>query len=99
MSAITTVAPTLEPALVCRALRLSRATWYRRRRPPVPRAARPRSRPPRALSQVARQQVREALCSPRFVAVAPAEAVATLLDDGVYLASRRTLVHLPCHTC
>jgi len=94
MSAITTVAPTLEPALVCRALGLSRATWYRRRRPPVPRAARARSRPPRALSQVERQQVREVLCSPRFVDVAPAEVVATLLDEGVYLASGRTMYRI-----
>jgi putative transposase len=34
------------------------------------------------------------LCSPRFADAAPAEVVATLLDEGVYLASERTMYRL-----
>ncbi len=94
MTAISTVAPALEPTLACRALGLSRATWYRRRRPAVPAVRQPRPRPPRALSDAERQQVRDVLCSPRFVDVAPAEVVATLLDEGVWLASERTMYRL-----
>jgi len=95
MGAVHTVAPNLEPVLACRTLGLSRATWYRRRQPaagPTQRRARPR--PPRALSDPERQQVRDVLHSPRFVDVAPAEVVATLLDEGVYLASERTMYRL-----
>jgi putative transposase len=46
------------------------------------------------LSDAERQQLREVLCSPRFVDVAPAEIVATLLDEGVWLASERTMYRL-----
>jgi putative transposase len=90
MTAISTLAPDLGPVLACRALGLSRATWYRRRQP-APTVARPRPRPPRALSDAERQQVRDVLHAPRFVDVAPAEVVATLLDEGVWLASERTM--------
>jgi putative transposase len=53
-----------------------------------------RTRPPRALSDAERQAVRELLHAPRFVDVAPAEVVATLLDEGVYLASERTMYRI-----
>ncbi|MFL5882171.1 MAG: hypothetical protein ACJ782_19285 [Actinomycetota bacterium] len=46
------------------------------------------------MSDAERQQLREVLCSPRFVDVAPAEIVATLLDEGVWLASERTMYRL-----
>jgi putative transposase len=38
--------------------------------------------------------VREVLHAPQFVDVAPAEVVATLLDEGVYLASERTMYRI-----
>jgi putative transposase len=46
------------------------------------------------LPDAERQQIRDVLCSPRFVDVAPAEIVATLLDEGIYLASERTMYRL-----
>jgi putative transposase len=94
MATISTVAPELGAGQACRTLGLSRATWYRHRRPAVPTARRPRPPGPRALSDAERQQLREVLCSPRFVDVAPAEIVATLLDEGVWLASERTMYRL-----
>jgi putative transposase len=94
MAAINTVAPDLEPTLACRALGIARATWYRRRQTPAPTVRRRRPHGPRALSDAERQQVRDVLYSPRFVDVAPAEVVATLLDEGVYLASERTMYRL-----
>jgi putative transposase len=94
MATISTVAPELGAGQACRTLGLSRATWYRHRRPAVPKARRPRPPGPRALSDAERQQLREVLCSPRFVDVAPAEIVATLLDEGVWLASERTMYRL-----
>jgi hypothetical protein len=66
----------------CRALGASPATIYRRRRPPEPRAPKPRPTPERALSPAERERVLEVLQSERFVDVAPEEAWATLLDEG-----------------
>src|SRR5512132_1222728 len=70
-------------------------TRYRRRRPAAPPASSsPRPRQPRALSEAERQAVRAVLHAPRFVDAAPAEVVATLLDEGTYLASERTMYRI-----
>lgn len=78
----------------CESLGLPRATYYRRLRMPVqgPKPSRPR--PPRALSDEERQEVLDVLHSERFVDKAPATVVATLLDEGVYLASTRTVYRI-----
>jgi putative transposase len=94
MAAVDAAAPGLTAAEVCRAVGISQATLYRRRRPPAPAARSPRPRPQRALSDVERQAVRDLLHAPRFVDVAPAEVVATLLDEGSYLASERTMYRI-----
>jgi putative transposase len=95
MAAVDAVAPDLGAAQACRALGISRATLYRRRRPPAPPAfSPPRPRPPRALSEAERQAVRAVLPAPRFVDLAPAEVVATLLDEGTDLASERTMYRI-----
>ena len=47
--------------------------------------------PARALSEKERDKVFETLCSERFVDRSPAEVVATLLDEDVYLCSERTI--------
>jgi putative transposase len=95
MAAVATVAPDLGIIQARRGLGISRATLYRRRRPPAPPASSsPRPRPPRALSEAERQAVRALLGAPRFVDLAPAEVVATLLDEGTYLASERTMYRI-----
>ena len=78
----------------CRALGASPATIYRRRRPPAPRPVRPRAPSPRALSLPERDAVLAELHSERFVDSAPAAVWATLLDEGRYLASERTMYRL-----
>lgn len=79
----------------CRALVVNRATTYRRRRPrALVRVAPPRPRPARSLDDGERANVLEVLHSPRFVDVAPAQVYATLLDDGTYMASVRTMYRL-----
>jgi len=72
----------------CRALAVSRATLYRRRRPPPVRKARASHR---ALSEVERAEVLAMLNSERFADKPPAEIFATLLDEGTYLCSQRTM--------
>ncbi len=74
----------------CAALSVSRATFYRRLRPTTGHQQ-PRPTPARALSKQEQDEVYDILCSPRFVDRSPAEVKATLLDEGVYLASERTM--------
>ena len=78
----------------CRALGAASATIDRRRRPPAPRPHRPRSTSARALSEAEREAVLAELHSERFVDSSPAQVWATLLDEGRYLASERTMYRL-----
>jgi len=78
----------------CRALGASVATIYRRRRPPEPKPPKPRPMPARALTEPERAQVLDVLHSERFVDVSPEETWATLLDEGTYLCSPRTMYRI-----
>lgn len=81
----------------CAALGVSRATVHRHRvlrdGPPAAPSA-PRSKPDRALTIEQRQVVIDVLREPRFVDQAPAEIYATLLDEGVYHCSIRTMYRI-----
>jgi putative transposase len=92
--AIADIEPLIGTLPACRALGASRAGVYRRRRPP--RAPEPcrRPTPARALSEPERTAVLAQLHSERFVDSSPAEVWATLLDEGTYLASERTMYRL-----
>jgi transposase InsO family protein len=83
-------------ASACAALGLARASVYRARarrlQPPPSRSA--KRAPPRALGPQERSRVLDLLRTPRFVDRAPAEIYATLLDEGVYLGSIRTLYRI-----
>jgi putative transposase len=82
-------------AAACRALSVPRASLYRRLHPNEPAAARaPRPSPPRTLAHVEQQRVLEVLNSERFRDKAPAEVFATLLDEGTYLCSIRTMYRI-----
>lgn len=74
---------------LCRALGVSRATVYRRRREPAVATARQPS--PRALDEMEREQVRRELFSERFTDRSPYEVYAALLDENQYLCSVRTM--------
>jgi len=94
MGTVLAVAPEIGLAPACRALGVSRATAYRHRSP-RPRAERgPRPRPALALSDEERSTVLDVLHSERFADGSPAQAYATLLDEGTYLASERTMYRI-----
>jgi putative transposase len=92
MATVTEIGTRLGIASTCAALALPRATYYRWRRPPSVPPTRPLS--PRALSDTERAAVLSVLHEPRFVDLAPAEVYATLLDEGRYLCSERTMYRL-----
>jgi len=92
--AVEELTPLVGTSAACRALGAARATIYRRRRPAPPCAERSRPRPARALSPAEQESVLEELRSERFVDSSPAQVWATLLDEGRYLCSERTMYRL-----
>ncbi len=79
----------------CKAMGISRASFYRRRWPNEASTTERRARTsPRALSTEQRRQVRDTLNGERFMDKAPQEVYATLLDEGEYLCSVRTMYRL-----
>jgi putative transposase len=95
VKALLELVPPVQAAVACRALAVSRATFYRRRQgPSSPRRQGVRPPPPRALRPEERAQVLAVLHSERFVDRAPVQVAATLLDEGQYLCSPRTMYRL-----
>ncbi len=82
----------------CDALALAPRTYYDWKRPP--RARQPPKEPshrrmhPRALTVTQREWALEMLNSPRFSDRSASQVYATLLDEGIYLCSERTLYRI-----
>lgn len=91
MGAVEQHATSIGTAAACHVLGVSRASLYRGRRPVS--VARPRPAPPRALEAVERHGVLDLLHT-RFIDQAPAQVHATLLDEGTYLCSPRTMYRI-----
>ena len=99
MEAVNVLAPDVGMARACAALRVHRSGVYRedaRRRHlrPLPVTRSPQPAPPLALNEAERQALKDVLCSERFVDCAPPTIYATLLDEGTYLGSVRTMYRL-----
>jgi putative transposase len=93
MTIVTEQKVTLGVAPVCRALAVPRATYYRWHHPKVSVPGPPR-RVPRALPPEERQQVLALLHDDRFAELPPAEVYATLLDEGKFVCSVRTMYRI-----
>jgi putative transposase len=91
MAVVREVGPTLGVAPTCAALGLSRETYYRQQRPKVCGC---RRASPRALPAAERSAVLTVLHEPRFVDSAPPQVYASLLDEGRYLCSLRTMYRI-----
>lgn len=76
------------------AVGMPRSTYYRLLKPLQERAVKSRPRPQRMLSENERQVVIAVLHEDRFIDKAPAEIYATLLDEGIYLCSVRTMYRI-----
>ena len=86
-------------ARACRVMNVDRAAVYRERAAArhlhAPQRARlPRCRSPLALSDVEKHRVLDTLNSERFADCSPRQTYATLLDEGVYMSSVRTMYRL-----
>lgn len=80
----------------CQALNIARSSLYRARQPVLAQPE-PCGLPivsPRALSQAEKAVVRQVLDSERFQDQAPREVYATLIDEGQYLCSVRTMYRI-----
>jgi putative transposase len=88
MSAVTQLTVDVGTSAACRALHVSRASYYGdRRKASAPAVAAPRPSPARALRPAEREAVLARLHEERFQDHSPAAVYATLLDEGEYLCS------------
>ena len=87
-------APNVGVAPACRAVDVSRATWYRRRKKDAARHLAPRHRPARRLSDAERERIVNILCSDEFVDRSPRAVYAILLERDKYLCSVRTMYRI-----
>ncbi len=96
MNAAEELAPDVGMAAACRAMGVSRATLYRRRNPRAKSASddRAKRQQSRALDESQRRKVLDVLHADRFVDKAPATVYATLLDEGTYHCSIRTMYRI-----
>ena len=101
MAAAQELTPALGASAACRAMGLWRGVPARQQArsqrcalvgPPRPRA--PRRAPPLALDTQERQTLLDTLNGERFADTAPAAVHATLLDEGTYIGSVRTMYRL-----
>lgn len=99
MAAVEQLSPHIGVARACTVLGVNRARVYRVRSRRCHLAGaqvrrQPRPRPPLALTATERERLALVLNGERFADLAPASIYATLLDEGQYLASVRTMYRL-----
>jgi putative transposase len=101
MDAVLQLSSTVGIESACDALGVARASFYRQRpllgptlAAPLPAPAAARPKPARALAADELQAVRAVLNSERFQDCSPAAINATLLDEGQYLCSTRTMYRI-----
>ena len=102
MDAVARLAPTVGIVAACDCLAVARASFYRQRPvlgPPASPPAEPaspseRPAPARSLSEAERAAVLLVLHDDRFQDRSPAAVQATLLDEGQYLCSTRTMYRI-----
>lgn len=92
MAAVNELAPDIGIQAACDALGVVRSSFYRQQRPAA--VTEPRPAPPRRLSREERETVLAHLHEKRFQDRSPAAVQATLLDEGVYHCSLRTMYRI-----
>jgi putative transposase len=93
MATVNELAPEIGIQAACDALGVIRASFYRHQQRPAA-EPKPRPAPPRALDRSERETVLAHLHEERFQDRSPAAVQATLLDEGVYRCSSRTMYRI-----
>ena len=88
------LAETIGVSAACQALSVARSNLDRRRSVATGHPKPEHSPSPRALQPAEKEQVRQALNSERFADQAPREVYASLMDEGKYLCSWRTMYRI-----
>jgi putative transposase len=88
------LAGTVGVSRACQALAVARSSLYRARRVTEPKPVCEGTVSPRALQSTEKAQVWQVLNSARFADQAPREVYATLIDEGQYLCSWRTMYRI-----
>jgi putative transposase len=88
------LAKTVGVAAACQALAVPRSDLYRKRRVVEAPSTLERAVSPRALQSTEKAEVRQVLNSDRFQDQTPREVYATLIDEGKYLCSWRTMYRI-----
>jgi putative transposase len=88
------LAETVGVSAACQALEMPRSSLYRARLATAPQPVCEAPVSPRALPSEERAEVRQVLNSERFADQPPREVYATLLDEGTYLCSWRTMYRI-----
>ncbi len=98
MTAVQQLAETVNVKAACEALVVARPSYYRRRRPPVPKpvAVERPERPanPRRYSDAEREAILSVLNSERFCDRSPEQVEAILAEQGQRIASARTMYRI-----
>ena len=94
MAAAETLAKKTGILPACKGLGISRSTFYDRKKRKEKGESKTRPKPARTLSEQERQRVLNELNSPRFMDKSPAEVWASLLDEGHYHCSERTMYRI-----
>lgn len=92
--AIDALAQYMPVSRACEVLGFPRSSLYRQRAGKAVGTPAPRPTPARALSEEERTRVRDLLNSERFADQSPYEVYATLLDEGIYHCSLRTMYRI-----
>ena len=92
MNTATQLSESIGVSAACRVLGVPRSSFYRAQQPKRP--PEPRPTPERALQPEEKEQVLQVLNSEPFQDSAPREVYATLLDQGTYLCSWRTMYRI-----
>ena len=88
------LAETVGVSAACQALEMPRSSLYRARQGQAPDQTQESMVSPRALSPDEKVEIRQVLNSERFADQPPREVYATLLDEGTYLCSWRTMYRI-----
>jgi len=91
---LNTAKPPLPRTAICKALKLSRATYYRAVSPPQPAAPPVEKRVPRRIPDPERDRIFALVCQPDYAELPPAQICARMLEAGTVLCSERSMYRI-----